>query len=196
MEQLTINDLKLSGMVLGWLVIDTLVTDLQYQHIGFFCDNTSAVTWLHKGSTTTSPIAAALLRFLHVRIQTRQASSFIPELIKGDNNGMADVSSHHFEAHKSLTTYFDSNFPQSTSWLEYTIPSAWVMQVMSCLCGMPLPMASLLRLPKIDTSISNTGAITAAISKCNQISNMFPKSKPSLQQQCSVLQSGAATTVM
>ena len=199
---LTINDLELAGMVLGWLTIDALFTDLKFQHIGIFCDNTSAVAWLRKGSTTTSSAAAALLRFLHIRIRHRQASSFIPEHIKGDNNDMADVSSRafkdgkYFKAHENLTSYFNTHFKQSTPWLEYTLPKEWVTRVMSCLRGTPLPMASLLRLPQTDKNIGNTGAIIAAISECDRISNKFPHSRPSLQQQRSVLGSGAATTVM
>ena len=198
---ITINDLELAGMVLGWLVVDALFTDLKHQHIGIFCDNTSAVSWLRRGSTSTSQVAAALLRFLHLRIRQRQASSFIPESIKGEDNDMADVSSRafkkgkYFKAEQNLTSYFNSHFPQSKSWLEYTLPNAWVTRVMSCLRGTPLPMASLLRLPKIDKNIGATGAIIAAISECDRISNKHPPSKQSLLQQPSVLGSGLGTTV-
>ena len=58
---LTINDLELAGLVLGWLVLENVCANLLYKHIGSFCDNTSAVSWAFKGSTSTSIAAARLL---------------------------------------------------------------------------------------------------------------------------------------
>ena len=39
----TINNLELAGLVLGWLVLEYVVEDLKFKHIGRFCDNTSEV---------------------------------------------------------------------------------------------------------------------------------------------------------
>ena len=64
---LTINDFELAGMVLGWLVLEYIWRNLSYKHIGLFCDNTSAVAWAFKGSTSTSVAAGRLLRFLSIR---------------------------------------------------------------------------------------------------------------------------------
>ena len=57
-------DLELAGMVLGWLILELTINNLAFHHIGLFCDNTSAVAWTHKGSSSTSIPAARLLRFL------------------------------------------------------------------------------------------------------------------------------------
>lgn len=61
---LTINDLELAGMVLGWLGLEMVIEDLYCKHEAMFCDNTSAVAWACKGSTSTSIAASRLLRLL------------------------------------------------------------------------------------------------------------------------------------
>jgi hypothetical protein len=45
--KLTIKDLELAGLVLGWLVLEGVCKDLVFKHVGMFCDNTSLVTWAH-----------------------------------------------------------------------------------------------------------------------------------------------------
>ena len=65
--KLTINDLELAGLVLGWLVLEYVCANLTYKHVGMFCDNTSAVSWAYKGHTTTSLAAGRLLRLLAIR---------------------------------------------------------------------------------------------------------------------------------
>ena len=193
---ITINDLELAGMVLGWLVLDDVVPDLSYKHVGIFCDNTSAVAWLVKGSTTTSAKAAALLRFLHLRIRERKASSFTPEYIPGEHNTMADVSSRafkdgqYFKAHANLTHYFNLNFPQSKSWQEYHHHPAWISRVISCLRGIPLPMGSLARLPPTGQSTGPIGQIIAKACASAQTSQTAPKSKQSLPPRLSAQGSG------
>ena len=95
--KLTINDLELAGLVLGWLVLEGVCKDLVFKHIGMFCDNMSSVAWAHRGSTSTSLPAARLLRFLALRQRARQASSLLPLHIAGDNNQMADIPSRAFK---------------------------------------------------------------------------------------------------
>jgi len=91
--KLTINDLELAGLVLGWLVLEYVSNDLMYKHIGLFCDNTSAVSWAYKGHTTMSLVAGRLLRLLAIRQRTRQTSSLMPMNIAGKDNAMADIPS-------------------------------------------------------------------------------------------------------
>ena len=66
-SDLTINNLELAGMVLGWLVLEYIWAKLNFKHIDLFCDNTSAVSWAFKGSTSTLIAAGRLLRFLAIR---------------------------------------------------------------------------------------------------------------------------------
>ena len=199
---LTINDLELAGMLLGWMVLDDLAPSLEFMHIGMFADNTSAISWVHKGSTTTSSAAGALLRFLHLRMRERRASSCIPIHIAGNQNDMADISSRafksgkYFHAKTNLTNYFNTHFKQSTSWTEYTHPSAWVSRVISSLLGTPLPMASLQRLPMKDKNTGPTGQPIATTSSSVQLFRAPQSSLPSLQPQHSVLGSGRVVSAM
>ena len=38
--RLTINDIELAGIFLGWLVLEYVAEDLKFKHIGSFCDST------------------------------------------------------------------------------------------------------------------------------------------------------------
>ena len=165
---LTINDLELAGMVLGWLTLEMLPIDLSFKHIGLFCDNTSAVSWALKGSTSTSLPASRLLRFLALRQRERQTSSLLPLHIAGTDNKMADAASRafkhgeYFHIADNLLSYFNSTFPlQTGSWRKLTVHPSLVSRVMSCLRGALSQMESLLRLPKRALSIGTLGAVTA-----------------------------------
>ena len=159
--KLTINDLELAGLVMGWLVLEAACDNLRFAHIGTFCDNTSAVAWCHKGHTNKSIAAAQLLRFLFVRQRLRQTSSLIPVSIAGSANTMADIASRAFKhgeffhAAHNLTSFFNNHFPlQHGSWTESNLPTNWASRVTSCLRTEPQQLESLTRLPK---PIRNTG---------------------------------------
>jgi hypothetical protein len=166
---ITINDLELAGMVLGWLVLEATGWDLTFKHVGLFCDNVSAVAWAHKGHTSKSTIAARLLRLLYVRQRVRQVSSLLPVHIAGEKNTMADVASRafksgkYFVANKNLPAYFNHNFPliKGESWTEFTLPKRLSLRVISCLRGELCQLGSLIRIPKQDKNIGNIGKHTA-----------------------------------
>ena len=88
---LSINDLELAGLVLNWLVLESLGVNLQHAHVALFCDNSSAVSWSYKLRTSTSIVAGKLLRLLGLRIHTAQASNITPLSIPGKENDMADI---------------------------------------------------------------------------------------------------------
>jgi hypothetical protein len=163
---ITINDLELAGLVLNWLALECTNIPLKYEHVGTFCDNTSAVSWAYKMRSSASKAAGQLLRILSLRIHSKAASSITPLSIAGEDNDMADIISRafkngkYFEAEHDLFTYFNSHFPlpQNASWQECRIPNKWISRVIACLRGEQLPMAWLQRLPKTG---KNTGIIGA-----------------------------------
>ena len=159
----TINDLELAGAVLNWLALELQPNlTLKHQHVGTYCDNTSAVAWAYKLRTSKSKIASRLLRLLSLRIHQSQATGLTPLNIAGENNDMADIVSRafkngkYFDASDNLISYFNSHFPlpQQKSWMECILPQRLVSRVIACLRGEQLPMASLLRLPGLG---KNTG---------------------------------------
>ena len=165
---ITINDLELCGIVLGWLALESSGINLANTHIATFCDNTSAVSWVYKLRTSTSLVAGRLLRILGMRIHAVRSSNLSPLHVAGENNGMADCVSRafrdgkFFHASHSLCDFFTSNFPlpQTASWQECTLPPEWTSRVISCLRGEQLPLGSLLRLPKPGKNTGITGVAT------------------------------------
>ena len=163
---ITINDLELAGMLLGFLALENRGVDLTNQHVASFCDNSSAVSWSYKLRNSRSVIAGHLLRYMGLRLHRAKASSIIPVHIAGEDNVMADVISRAFKtgtffsAATNLPSYFNTHFPleQSASWTECPLTKSQVSCVTRCLRGERLPMASLLKLPERDRS---TGAIGA-----------------------------------
>jgi hypothetical protein len=181
---ITINDLELAGAVLNWLVLEGQQVDLQYKHVGTFCDNTSAVAWAYKLRTSSSKVAGRLLRMLGMRIHARQASGLTPLHIAGEENVMADIISRAFKngkffhASENLTCFFNKHFPlqKNKSWRDFRLPKELVSRVTACLRGEPLQMASLLRLPKIGQNTGSTGTTTH---ECARLTHSSPTSNPS-----------------
>jgi hypothetical protein len=189
--KLTINDLELAGLVLGWLVLEHVVADLTFKHVGMFCDNTSAVAWAYKGSTSTSIAAARLLRLLSIRQRVRQASSLIPMNIAGKDNAMADIPSRAFKngeffhAKENIVSFFNSTFPlpQELSWKEFKVPEKLASRVISCLRGEQLQMESLYKLPKLGKGIGSIGQSTASNAPQTHSSQAsHPANEPSSSQ--------------
>ena len=162
---LTINVLKLAGMVIHWLVLECLAPTLRFKHAALFCDNSSAVSWAHKLQTSASLIAGRLLRFLGIHIHTQKSLHITSLCIKSDENVMADIVSqsfhdgNFFEAENNLAAYFNLHFPfpQNISWEEIILPAKLTQQVMSLLRGEQLTMGSLLRLPEIEENTGKRG---------------------------------------
>ena len=142
--------------------IERLASNLSNTHASLFYDNTSAVGWTFKLRSGSSLAAGRILRFLGMRIHATQYSHRTPISIEGEDNYMADAVSRTFQkgklfsANKSLTAYFQTNFPfpQGHSWTKFNIPPKWTQRVMLCLIGERLMLGSLLRLPGIR---KNTG---------------------------------------
>ena len=192
---ITMNDLELAGVVLGWLVLEHLVPDLRFKHIGLNCDNSSAVSWANKYRTAKSIAAARLLRLLSLRMHRRRVSPLLVIGIKGDDNDMADKSSRSFGSHgnafqlnESLTDFFNKTYPlsQNNSWKEFQLPSELYSRVMSCVRGERSKMGQLLRLKKVDKNIGPIGhnmydiGTAAPFWTMRPNSNLTSSSKPSL----------------
>ena len=188
--KITMNDLELAGVVLGWLVLEKLVPDLRFKHVGMNCDNSTAVSWTNKYRTAKSIPAARLLRLLSLRMHRRKVCPMLVISIAGEDNDMADKSSRSFgskgnafdDIHQSLTDFFNSNYPlpQNHSWKEFVIPSDLFSRVMSCVRGERSKMGSLLRLSGIDKNIGHIGVPTYDIGKGAPFWTMRPNSKQTL----------------
>ena len=130
---LTINNLDLAGLVLNWLALECLTSNLSNIHTSLFCDNTSAVGGAFNLRSGSSLAVGRILHFLGMHIHAKQASHLTLISISSEDNDMADVVSRAFQkgkffaANKKITAYFQTHFPlpQGHSWTKFTLPPNW-----------------------------------------------------------------------
>jgi hypothetical protein len=133
---LTINDLEMAGILLHWLVLELLVPTLVDTHVAIWCDNTSAVAWSRKLSSTRSKAGNALARALAMRICVTQSSPLTPFHIQGTRNDMADLPSRSFHeagpgnynwSDTEFLTHYNARFPlsQDASWKMLRLPNSF-----------------------------------------------------------------------
>mgnify|MGYP002809560502 CR=1 FL=1 len=111
----TNSDLELAGTIAHHDVLVHSI-DCRERTIHTLTDNTPALAWQQKGSTTTTGVPAYLLRLqaLHQRHYR-----YLPRLahIKGEHNVMADDCSRRWHlSDRSLLTHFSRHYPQSEPW--------------------------------------------------------------------------------
>ena len=113
--RLIMNDMELAGVVLEWLVLESLIPDLIFKSIGINCDNSTVVTWITKMRTSKSMVAARLLRLLLMQLHRRRTAPLLTIGIAGLDNDMVDISSRSFKkgyalkTNQSLTSHFNKN---------------------------------------------------------------------------------------
>jgi hypothetical protein len=116
------SDLELAGLVLG----STLIAQCHYrpyQHISLATDNTPAVAWVTKGSTTSYGPPAYLL---HMLAQSRRSNKyqlmvpFTPSL----SNTIADCCSRLFHLNdQQFLQHINDRFPIKPCWKLAPVPS-------------------------------------------------------------------------
>jgi hypothetical protein len=202
--QVNISNLEMAGVLLAWLVLENISpVCLKHSHVGIFCDNTPAVAWATRLSSSKSAIGGHLCRALALRQHAHRASPILTISIAGIKNDMADVASRatknmstHKDSHNFLTL-FNKQFPlpQGNSWHRYHLPDKWFSRVTSCLRGTPLTMASWTKLPGQDKNIGLTGWTTPPASTKTPSSTTSLKCKNLSSSQLSLRGSGQVTTV-
>ena len=184
---LTINDLEMAGLILQYLILEQLV-DMTHLHTAVWCDNTSAVSWTTKMSSSTSLIGQQLTRALALRMLVNQSSHLAALSIAGIDNYLADLASRSFKqtgvaGNYNLTdseflTKFNLDFPlqQGASWLMLRLHDSISSRVFTLLRGETPPTGSWLRLKKSGCDIGLTGSTSAP-------SIMWNRFSPTLQSQ-------------
>ena len=165
---LAINDLDLAGLVLGFLVLEKLCSELQYKNIGSFCNNLSTVLWSNKGIMPTSIAAAQLLELMYIQHRVLQTSSLIQVSITGKDNAMDDILSSELKMANyfmlkltlSLTLTCKNALPQNISLYEFRLNPKLMSRVISFLHGEALKMESLYRMTNQGGNIFRLGPAT------------------------------------
>ena len=113
--KITNSDLELAGTIAH---DDVLASTVPVCHLTTctFSDNTPAIVWQTKGSTTTSGPAAYLFQVSALHCQHFWYKTELHH-IPSDHNSMADNCSQLWHlTDDQLLTYFNSTYPQLRSW--------------------------------------------------------------------------------
>ena len=142
---ISISDLELAGVMIAQQDVLATTRPVRERTIWIASDNRAAVSWATKGSSMSLAARAHLLRFnaLHQRAHHYVARH---HYIPGPVNAMADAASRRWDLTDSeLLTYFDTHFPQATSWQMRPLPSATsAASLIMALSNKRVPLASLL----------------------------------------------------
>ncbi|MGH7974644.1 MAG: hypothetical protein ACREBR_03895, partial [bacterium] len=157
---ITNSDLELAGTIAHQDIL-AHEADVREQTLAILCDNTPAVAWQSKGSTTTAGAAAYLLRLsrLHQR-HHRYLARY--DHIPGTANVMADDCSRlwHF-SDSQLLSYFNTAYPQERSWTMCSLRPALASGLTSALLRQRLPPESFLSDKTLRPTHGDCGKATA-----------------------------------
>ena len=160
---ITISDLELLGVLMHWLALEHAVGTeaLRHQSPAIWCDNMSAVSWIHKFRTATSRIASNILRALATRLHVCHSGLLSVDHISGLFNVMADVASRKHTT--NLTDFlktFSSKFPppQKNFWQLFQFSTKLTTRICSELLTTTSTMESWNRLSKKGHAFSHIGA--------------------------------------
>ena len=153
---ITNSDLELAGTIAHHDVL-AHQADIRELTIHNLHDNTPAMFWQRKGSTTTTKAAAYLLRLqsLHQRFHR-----YVPlhDYIPGPANVMADTCSRAWHlSDAALLTFFNFHFPQRLSWKICLVQLPMLSALTFALSSIRSAPASFLRVPKHPTTIGPAG---------------------------------------
>jgi hypothetical protein len=149
-----------------------------------FCDNTPAVAWQTKGSTTTTPVTADLLR--HAALQQRQTGHVQRfEHLAGIRNSMADDASrlwHHTDTNR--LSYFDSRYPQTEPWQMHHLSQPVHSELISLLSRQKWQPASLPNVPKPRAFTGTSGSVSVMTCASTPVSSISETPSPSFKSSC------------
>jgi hypothetical protein len=163
--RITISDLELAGIFIHFLALESHVQlhnqTLKHQSVAIWCDNLPAVAWTYKFRTSTSLLAARILRAFAIRLHATHSSLLNIQHISGIYNTMADFASrkHTLDSHDFLVA-FAKRFPppQNGYWTLFHFANSTISKVFSELRPTPSPLASWRRLTQHAGAFGKLGA--------------------------------------
>ena len=168
---ITNSDLEMAGLLMLWLVMETVGAPLEHKHVALFSDNSPTVHWVQRLAAKHSAIAIQLLRALALRLQLQRASPLTPLHIAGVDNSMTDIASRSFGSEKKwhcktdtdLVHLYNSSFPlpNQASWTVFHLSSDIATRLISILRMKPFTMDDWRRLPTIGKNTGPVGSPTS-----------------------------------
>jgi len=165
--KITNSDLEMAGLLLLWLCLEGIGTDLAHKHIALFSDNSPSVNWVTKMASRKSRVAAQLVWALALRLDARQTCPLTPVHIPGVENALMDIPSRSFgsvrewkcKSDTDFLTLFNTKFPlpQQASWTVFRFGSKVITRVISALWMKGIMLVEWQRLPRIGKHTGQIG---------------------------------------
>ena len=181
---ITNSDLELVGTIAHEATM-AAVHDLRHCTIATFSDNTPAVAWGNKASTTTaSPVSYLLCSSSLLQRQHRYLSQWF--YIPGLANHLDDFASRRFDlSNDALLAFLDFVVPHTQPWQMLHLPPVWLSQLTTTLQRRWHVWPSLTSVPppKI-VSGPNTGSLSLTSSAWTPFLQLWKTRYPSSASWC------------
>jgi hypothetical protein len=154
------SDLELAGMVASLGVLQSIHSQPSTMaYIG--SDNTPAVMWCAKGSSSSTKARAFLLRLLANLCHTKDVTLH-PIYVAGNTNTLADFCSRSFHLQdEAFLAHINDTFPITPPWQLARLPNALASAVTSALLRIPSPWESVSPATQPLTVPSTSGSASA-----------------------------------
>jgi hypothetical protein len=149
----------MAGLLLLWLVMESVCTSLREKRVALFSDNSPTVGWVRRLATRGSMVSAHLIRALALRLKLNGTCPITPLHMAGEENSMTDIPSRsfgskqkwHCNSNNELLTLFNNlvPIPSQNSWTIFQISYAVGMRVTSVLQMKDSTLEEWQRLPKV-----------------------------------------------
>ncbi len=161
------SNLKMAGLLLLWLCIESIVPDIAHKHIALFSNNSPTFSWVDRMALQKSCIAAQLVCALALRLNIKETCPLTPIHIpwcgkcphghtvklvwQRDGIGMQNQ--------QQFTNPFQSKFslPNQVSWTVFQFDIGMTTRVISALRMKGITLAEWQQLPRIGKHIGKTG---------------------------------------
>jgi hypothetical protein len=164
---LTNSDLELAGLVLLWIMMEHICTDLVEKRVAHFSNNSPSVGWVQCMAMRSSLIAEQLIRVLALHFNLQHVCPITMLSICEDQNSMTDIPSRsfgsepkwHFKSEENLLTSFNVNFPlpNQNLWTVCQPTSAIATHVIFVLRMTPFTLEDWRQLAVAGRNIGTTG---------------------------------------
>jgi hypothetical protein len=113
------SDLELAGLVILWIMMEHVCTDLAEKRVALFSNNSPSVGWVQRMAMRSSLVMEQLIRVLALHFNIHRICPITMLHTCGDQNSMTDIPSRsfgskpkwHFQSEEKLLTFFNVNFP-------------------------------------------------------------------------------------
>jgi hypothetical protein len=140
-DAITNSDLEMAGLLLLWLIMESVCGTLREKRVALFSDNSPMVGWVRRLATRGSMVSAHLIRALALRLKLNGTCPITQLHVAGEENSMTEPLTFlgskpkwHCKSNTDLLTLFNNLFPiPQNSWTVFQISYAVGMRVTSVL---------------------------------------------------------------